>query len=468
MFVHLVLLFAAALTVTPVPQDSASWQKRLEKKAALVRAGGASVVFLGDEYTHFLEESWGGKNVWMRYWAEEPYRALNLGFAGDGVEHLLWRITKGGELDGYEAKAVVLAVGVNNFGRRGDPVGDVVSGIRRVLQEIRARQPKARTVLCAIFPRDGNPKWTCCGQLEKVNREIRKFADGRAVIWCDFTDLYVNLGLAEGAFAWTSAVMPQVNAILRGDGLPIAPRCRIRPRDIAGDNANPSSVRPVSRIMEGSWRGENWWGDRFARNRDFIADHRTKIDFVFAGSSSVHFWETAGAREFAALTNRYVILNCGYGGDRTQNLLWRFENGELDGYRAKGVVLSIGSNNNGVNGAKVTDTVAGIRACLDVIARKQPQAKVVLLAYQPRAVGTKDGDPAKDNGADLRNRETSAAMERMADGNRIIYVDVYDRFLVDGRLPKALSDDYLHPTEKGYGIIRAALEPVLEEIMRGK
>ena len=232
--------------------------------------------------------------------------------------------------------------------------------------------------------------------------------------------------------------------------------------------APETEMAPASRIMHRSRRGVDWWGERCARNRDFIAAHGGKIDFVFAGSSSIHFWETAGAREFAALTNRYVILNCGYGGDRTQNLLWRFENGELDGYRARGVVLSIGSNNNGVNGAKVADTVAGIRACLDVIARKQPQAKVVLLAYQPRAVGTKDGDPAKDNGADRRNRETSAAMERMADGKRIFYVDVYDRFLVDGKLPKALSEDYLHPTEKGYGIIRTALEPVLEKITKGE
>ena len=228
----------------------------------------------------------------------------------------------------------------------------------------------------------------------------------------------------------------------------------------------PLSVCPVSRIKDKDRNGVNWWSNRFARNRAFIQAHSDEIDFVFAGSSSVHFWETRGGKEYAALTNRYAILNCGYRGDTTQALLWRFQNGELDGYRAKGIVLSIGSNNNGFKSSKVADTVAGIKACLSEIEKRQPQAKVVLLAYQPRAVGTPDGDPNKDNGADRRNRETSEEMSKMADGKHIFYVDVYDRFLVDGKLPKSLSADYLHPTEKGYGIIRESLEPILEKIAK--
>ena len=334
----------------------------------------------------------------------------------------------------------------------GAPAADAISAVWRKLGEIRTKEPAARTVVCAC--RSGSPTWR-----ETVNGEIQKFADGRGVMWCDIS------GSTRDP---QELVRPLVDAIRTGGGWPIAPVCRTHPCRIEGEDAQPASVRPVSRIMEKSWRGVNWWGERLARNRDFIRTCGKDIDFVFAGSSSVHFWESSGGREYAALTNRYTILNCGYGGDMTQTLLWRFRNGELDGYRAKGVVLSIGSNNNGVGGAKVADTVAGIRACLAEVEKRQPQAKVVLLAYQPRAVGTKDGDPSKDNGADRRNRETSAEMAKMADGKRIFYVDVYDRFLVDGKLPKTLSEDYLHPTEKGYGIIREALEPILEKIVRGK
>ena len=229
--------------------------------------------------------------------------------------------------------------------------------------------------------------------------------------------------------------------------------------------APETEMAPASRIMHRSRRGVDWWGERCARNRDFIAAHEGKVDFVFAGSSSTHFWETAGAKSWATLTNRYTILNAGYGGDTTHNLLWRFRyGGELDGYRAKAVVLQIGSNDNGVSGADPTNTFRRICVCIDEFRRHQPEAKVVLLGFAPRAVGTRDGDPTKDNGANARNYETNRLLKTLADGRDVFYLDCYDKFLVDGKIPKALSDDYIHPTDKGYALIRAALEPLLARL----
>ena len=82
----------------------------------------------------------------------------------------------------------------------------------------------------------------------------------------------------------------------------------------------------------------------------------------------------------------------------------------------------------------------------------------MLCAIPPRAVGSGDGDPAKD-GADARNRETNALIRKFADGKRIVWVDFREKFLVDGRIPKSLMGDYIHPTERGYAIW-------LEEILR--
>ena len=229
--------------------------------------------------------------------------------------------------------------------------------------------------------------------------------------------------------------------------------------------APETEMAPASRIMHRSRRGLEWWGERCARNRDFIAAHGGKIDFVFVGSSSTHFWETAGAKEWAALTNRYTILNAGYGGDTTHNLLWRFRyGGELDGYRAKAGVLQIGSNDNGVAGANPTNTFRRICVCIDEFRRRQPEAKVILLGFAPRAVGTRDGDPTKDNGANARNEETNRLLKTLADGRDVFYLDCYDKFLVGGKIPKSLSDDYIHPTAKGYALIRAALEPLLARL----
>lgn len=180
---------------------------------------------------------------------------------------------------------------------------------------------------------------------------------------------------------------------------------------------------------------------------------------MFAGDSITHFWEDYGGKEYAALTNRYSILNLGYGGDQTQNLLWRFRHGELDGYRAKAAMLMIGTNNNGIGGYNPEHTVEGVKACLDVLREKQPQAKVFLMGYLPRAVGTVDGDPAKDGGADGRNRISGEKLRSLADGRNVVYMDLYDKFLVDGKIPKSLMGDYIHPTEKGYAIWRECIEP---------
>lgn len=488
MIIEFSMLFAAMLSVTPVPQTNGPggrWQGRLAEKRKLVEAGGSKVVFLGDSITQNFEGggSGTGKTVWDRYWAGEPYKALNLGFGGDRTENLLWRITEGRELDGYEAKAIVLLIGVDNVIKRDDSASEVICGVKRILEAIRERQPRATTVLCAIFPcgeRGDAPQRVRCAT---VNRELQKYADGRSVIWCDFTDEFLRPDGSlsrdimpdflhpreEGYCHWTAALLPIVNAILRDDGMPIASVYPSRLCEMALMPDEPrEALRPVTRICQPSWRGADWWGDRLSRNLSFIRDHGAQIDFVMAGDSITHFWELYGGAAYAELTNRYTVLNLGYGGDQTQNVLWRFRNGELDGYRAKTVMLMIGTNNNGIGGYDPKNTAAGVKACLDEIRLRQPQAKVVLCGYLPRAVGTKDGDPSQDGGANDRNRKTMELIRNFADGRRVVFLDFYDRFLVDGKIPKKLMGDYIHPTEKGYKIWLDEITPIISQVMSSR
>jgi lysophospholipase L1-like esterase len=479
------IVAAALLSVSPAPQStdrSGWWMKRMAEKRKLVEAGGSQVVFLGGSAVHLFEMGGSGMGgtIWNRYWKDEPYRALNLGFSGDRTEHVLWRITEGRQLDGYAAKVVVLMLGSDNVAQRGfgseTPI-DTIAGFKAILKAISERQPGAVTLLCAIPPRGEKADNPHRAFNATVNRELQKYADGRKVVWLDFGDqlLLPNGDIhpdimpdfqsprEEGYMIWTGAVLPYVNAIFNGDGRPLASLYPRRIDPLAHRAGGLMSVRPVARIRQKSWRGEDWWGDRMVRNRRIICERNRKIDFVFAGDSITHFWEDYGGREYAALTNRYSILNIGYGGDQTQDLLWRLENGELDGYRAKGVMLMIGTNNNGIGGYDPAHTAEGIRACLDVIRRKQPQAKIVLMAILPRAVGVADGDPAKDNGADARNRRTNELLRGFADGKNVVFVDIGDKFLVGGKIPKELMFDRIHPTEKGYAIWREAIAPILKE-----
>ena len=159
------------------------WKERHEEKLSAIRASGGKydLVFIGDSISHRWEAA--GSNVLARL--TKRYSVLDLGFGADHTEQVLWRITRGGELDGYEAKVISLMIGTNNS--RGYSARNVAAGINKILGEIRARQPQAKIVLTAILPRYGkdeeHAKMRACN--DGVNEIIKDFADGETVFWLD-------------------------------------------------------------------------------------------------------------------------------------------------------------------------------------------------------------------------------------------------------------------------------------------
>ena len=141
--------FGAIRAVTPTAWngDPNCWQmKRHAEKMKDVANGGAKVVFIGDSITHFWEGN--GKAQWKKYFADGAHRALNLGTSADRTEHVLWRLTEGGELDGYEAKCILLMIGTNNSGHfpfAEEPPIDTIMGVKRILEgRARSSRPSSR------------------------------------------------------------------------------------------------------------------------------------------------------------------------------------------------------------------------------------------------------------------------------------------------------------------------------------
>ena len=464
--------FGAIRAVTPTAWngDPNCWQmKRHNEKMAVVTNGGAKVVFIGDSITHFWETN--GKTQLAKYFSEGDLKMLDLGTSADRTEHVLWRLTEGKELDGYEAKAIFLMIGTNNSGHfkfADEPPIDTILGIREILKVIRAKQPKAKVVLTAIFPRGANMNDACRKRNEIVNKEIAKFADGQSIFWLDFNDQFLTSDgrlprevfpdlLHPGAYGyevWASAVLPYANAALAG--LPMPPSRWapfVRAENVRMDG--PVTTYPTAR-WEDSWRL-----DRALEKRNQIVDSNGEFDIVFFGDSITHNWDRPekGGSVLEELRKTYSILNIGYSGDKTENLIWRGQNGELDGYTAKCIMLMIGTNNTWHRKDKPADIAAGIRKILDVIAEKQPQAKTLLLPIFP--FGDKPDHPNRVN-----NEAVNAIIKGYADGEKVIWVDFNAKFLDEKGDNVKWMPDHCHPNEAGYREIwLPAVLPYFKEIV---
>ena len=466
--------FGAIRAVTPQPADAewtrSWWMPRHLAKLAVATNGGAKVVFLGDSITHNWESN--GKVQLAKYFGEGDLKALNLGFSGDRTEHVLWRITEGKELDGYEAKCIVLMIGTNNTGHfpfEKEPPTDTIYGIKEILRVIAEKQPTARTILVPIFPRGADANDSRRRRNETVNREIVSFADGKRVIWCDFSDKFLD---AQGRLSnelfpdllhpngrgyeiWSSAILPLVKQILAASPdetipsvWPSHPSCYSMARNYA--------MRPVSAFGAIEW----WDQGRPLEKRNEIVDRGTnEYDIVMVGDSITHRWEREGGegRElFAEIKKTYRVLNLGIGGDQTQHVLWRLQNGELEGYTAKMFTVMIGTNNDGRDEKGIA---AAILRIVDLIRERHPESKVVLLPIFPR--GEKPDDPKRV----ANNRINAIVKASPALDKKVRWLDFNDKFLEpDGTLTKKVMDDLLHPNANGYRIWWENLQPVVKEI----
>ena len=438
-----------------------SWQiKRHAEKMNVVTNGGAKVVFIGDSITHFWEGN--GKAQLAKYYSEGDMKMLDLGISADRTEHVLWRLNEGGELDGYEAKCVLLMIGTNNTGHfpiEKEAPGDTVLGIREILKTIVAKQPNATVVLTAIFPRGATADDPMRIRNEVVNKEIRKFADGKKVFWCDMNDLFLTADgqlspdifpdrlhpNALGYEIWHSAVQPYIDYALSDGKLPLpVNRFSTRVNDRTFRLGQKSTVFPASRIRDEGYGAQDWWLDRLLEKRNEIAASDGKFDLVFFGDSITHNWEKQGSESLDELRKTYSVLDIGYSGDKTENLLWRGEyGGELDGYEAKCIMLMIGTNNARRNDAE--DIAAGVREILDMIAVKQPNATMLLLPIFPRG--------AADDKLRAVNEKANKIIKGYADGKKVVFVDFNEKFLDEKGDTKWIMPDRLHPNAKGYAEI---------------
>ena len=195
-----------------------------------------------------------------------------------------------------------------------------------------------------------------------------------------------------------------------------------------------------------------------------------RIDVYFLGDSITRRWGTSDEQYKHFYRNwkenfwGWNAGNFGWGGDTTQNILWRLENGELDNVNPRVIVLAAGTNNVGRRSptaepdSRIEDISKGIRAILDLCRKKAPNATIILMGIFPRN----------------DNMEVMPIIEKInqkiagfADGKKIRFVSV-NRKMVDknGKLfPGVTVPDGLHLDVKGYQIWADAIKPILRKLL---
>jgi beta-glucosidase len=235
--------------------------------------------------------------------------------------------------------------------------------------------------------------------------------------------------------------------VARCAGLFIALVALLLPGPTVADEPQHDAVKPVPR--EGNWML------RHERMNERVK--QGNVDLVFIGDSITQGWEGAGRAVWEKFYSQRNAVNLGIGGDRTQHVLWRLQNGNLEGISPKLAVVMIGTNNSGSNTPQ--QIADGIKAILDELQKRCPKTKVLLLGIFPR--GETPEDPRRKV-----NEATNQIIAKYADNERVFYLDIGPKFLDDdGRLSREIMPDLLHLNQKSYTIWAESIEPLVKKLM---
>jgi lysophospholipase L1-like esterase len=201
-----------------------------------------------------------------------------------------------------------------------------------------------------------------------------------------------------------------------------------------------------------------WPVKRFAAIKEQIKHEPHRV--LFLGDSLTERFPHDAPNVWREHMRPRGVLNAGVSGDRTENLLWRLRNGNLDGKPPSLMVLLIGTNDLAYDGPPRSPELAaeGIRADLLYLRERLPGTPILLLGLLPRGAS-----------ADTELRRKTVAVNRLisrcADGRSVFYADIGGVLLdPQGRLAPETSPDRLHFSEIGYARLAPRLDALIDDL----
>jgi lysophospholipase L1-like esterase len=245
--------------------------------------------------------------------------------------------------------------------------------------------------------------------------------------------------------------------------------CIIASVQVGARAEGSASEPPQPSVAVPTPRGDN--NSKLAHEQ-LVAKAKTRgIDVYFLGDSITRRWGCSDAAWEKMLANwkqnffGWNAGNFGWGADGIQNMLWRIQNGELEGVHPKVIVILAGTNNIGNKPAadaqasdeKVADILKGIEALVTTCREKAPKAKIILTAIFPR----------NDNPAVLPEiQRVNNGIAKLADGKTLFYLNVNNKLAdAEGTLFDGMTVDKLHLSVQGYQVWADGLRPLLTKFL---
>ena len=203
---------------------------------------------------------------------------------------------------------------------------------------------------------------------------------------------------------------------------------------------------------------DSGWKQRQETLNQRAAEAGAKAQVIFIGDSITQGWEGAGKEVWTKYYARRNAVNLGIGGDRTQHVLWRLENGNLQGLQPKAAVVMIGTNNSNGEDNTVEQIAAGVGAIVQKLRTALPDTTVLLIPIFPRGE-----NPNPQRG---KNQQVNQILQKWVDGKMVLWVDFGHKYLDPaGVIPGRLMPDFLHLSEAGYQVWAESLEPQLAAVL---
>ena len=222
------------------------------------------------------------------------------------------------------------------------------------------------------------------------------------------------------------------------------------PLPVIPAGANPATF-PIPRVE---------WLIRAQGNISKAKTVTSPIRLIFDGDSITDGWQGGGRTIWAERYEKLGAFDFGISGDRTEHVLWRLAQGQVEGINPKLIAIMIGTNNLGnCTGEQIAD---GVKAVVADYQKRCPKAVILLQAIFPRA-------EQPTNPARAKIKAINQIISKLGDGKKVIFTDFGDKFLnPDGTMSPEIMPDFLHPSLKGYKIWADAIQPIIDQYFAAK